>query len=97
MDTFDEAIALVNASAYGNMACLFTTSGAAARQFRYEVQAGNVGINVGMAAPMASSRPPGGGTASSATCTRRAATPSSSSPRRRLSWSAGRATWSRKF
>jgi malonate-semialdehyde dehydrogenase (acetylating)/methylmalonate-semialdehyde dehydrogenase len=49
----DEAIALVNASAYGNMACLFTSSGAAARQFRYEVRAGNVGINVGVAAPMA--------------------------------------------
>jgi malonate-semialdehyde dehydrogenase (acetylating) / methylmalonate-semialdehyde dehydrogenase len=53
VDTLDEAIARVNASAYGNMACLFTSSGAAARKFRYEVQAGNVGINVGVAAPMA--------------------------------------------
>jgi malonate-semialdehyde dehydrogenase (acetylating) / methylmalonate-semialdehyde dehydrogenase len=53
VETLDEAIALVNASAYGNMACLFTGSGAAARKFRYEVQAGNVGINVGVAAPMA--------------------------------------------
>jgi malonate-semialdehyde dehydrogenase (acetylating)/methylmalonate-semialdehyde dehydrogenase len=49
----DAAIALVNRSAFGNMACLFTSSGAAARKFRYEVQAGNVGINVGVAAPMA--------------------------------------------
>jgi malonate-semialdehyde dehydrogenase (acetylating)/methylmalonate-semialdehyde dehydrogenase len=49
----DEAIALVNRSSYGNMACLFTSSGAAARKFQYEVQAGNIGINVGVAAPMA--------------------------------------------
>ncbi len=51
--TIDEAIELVNRSAYGNMACLFTSSGAAARQFRYETRCGNVGINVGVAAPMA--------------------------------------------
>lgn len=53
VDTVDEAIALVNSGNYGNMACLFTSSGAAARKFRYEVQAGNVGINIGVAAPMA--------------------------------------------
>ena len=35
------------------MACLFTSSGAAARRFRYEVAAGNIGINIGVAAPMA--------------------------------------------
>jgi len=52
-DTLDEAIAMVNRSSYGNMACLFTADGAAARKFRYEVQAGNVGINVGVAAPVA--------------------------------------------
>ena len=51
--TIDEAIALANARAYGNMACIFTTDGANARRFRYEVNAGNVGINVGVAAPMA--------------------------------------------
>jgi malonate-semialdehyde dehydrogenase (acetylating)/methylmalonate-semialdehyde dehydrogenase len=49
----DEAINIVNRSAFGNMACLFTTSGAAARQFRYEARVGNIGINVGVAAPMA--------------------------------------------
>ncbi len=49
----DEAIALVNSGQYGNMASLFTSSGAAARQFRHEAQVGNVGINVGVAAPMA--------------------------------------------
>src|SRR6186713_587143 len=52
-DSVEAAIDLVNRSAYGNMACLFTSSGAAARQFRYETRVGNVGINVGVAAPMA--------------------------------------------
>lgn len=51
--TVDEAIAMVNARAFGNMACIFTSSGATARQFRNEVTAGNVGINIGVAAPMA--------------------------------------------
>ncbi len=53
VETIEDAIAVVNAGAYGNMACLFTSSGAAARQFRYEAHAGNIGINVGVAAPMA--------------------------------------------
>ena len=50
--SIEEAIALVNGRSYGNMACIFTTDGANARRFRYEVNAGNVGINVGVAAPM---------------------------------------------
>jgi malonate-semialdehyde dehydrogenase (acetylating)/methylmalonate-semialdehyde dehydrogenase len=49
----DAAIRLVNSGAYGNQACLFTTSGASARKFRFEAEVGNVGINVGVAAPMA--------------------------------------------
>ena len=53
VDTIDAAIALVNQSPWGNMACLFTSSGAAARKFRYEAEAGNIGINIGVAAPMA--------------------------------------------
>jgi malonate-semialdehyde dehydrogenase (acetylating)/methylmalonate-semialdehyde dehydrogenase len=52
-DSVDDAIALVNQAAYGNQACLFTSSGSAARKFRYEAQVGNIGINVGVAAPMA--------------------------------------------
>ena len=52
-DTIDEAIALVNNRSHGNMACIFTNSGAVARQFRYEANAGNIGINIGVAAPMA--------------------------------------------
>lgn len=53
MATVDEAIDFVNKGVYGNMACLFTTSGSSARKFRTEVMAGNVGINIGIAAPMA--------------------------------------------
>lgn len=52
-DTLDDAIALANDRTYGNQACLFTTSGAAARTFRHQIKAGNVGINLGIAAPMA--------------------------------------------
>ena len=53
VQTVDDAIRLVNAGRYGNMACLFTASGANARKFRYEAEAGNIGINIGVAAPMA--------------------------------------------
>jgi malonate-semialdehyde dehydrogenase (acetylating)/methylmalonate-semialdehyde dehydrogenase len=53
VNTIDEAIALANSHAYGNQASLFTSSGSAARKFRYTVEAGNVGINIGVAAPMA--------------------------------------------
>jgi len=51
--TVDEAIALVNDRSFGNMACIFTESGAVARKFRHEADAGNIGINIGVAAPMA--------------------------------------------
>ncbi|WP_299530161.1 CoA-acylating methylmalonate-semialdehyde dehydrogenase [Ulvibacterium sp.] len=53
MATIDEALSFVNSGDYGNMACLFTGSGANARQFRNEADAGNIGINIGVAAPMA--------------------------------------------
>ena len=48
----DAAITLANRSRYGNTACLFTQSGAAARTFRERIQAGMLGINVGVPAPM---------------------------------------------
>lgn len=48
----EAALEFVNSGAYGNMACLFTRSGEAARRFRNEAEVGNVGINVGVAAPM---------------------------------------------
>ncbi|MBI1794826.1 MAG: CoA-acylating methylmalonate-semialdehyde dehydrogenase [Chloroflexi bacterium] len=53
VNTIDEAIELVNSGQYGNQASLFTSSGSAARKFKYEAEAGNVGINIGVAAPMA--------------------------------------------
>lgn len=53
METIDDAIAFINSGQYGNMACVFTSSGAAARKFRYEAEVGNIGINLGVAAPMA--------------------------------------------
>ena len=49
----DDALAFLERSAYGNQASLFTSSGSAARRFRYEAPAGNIGINIGVAAPMA--------------------------------------------
>jgi malonate-semialdehyde dehydrogenase (acetylating) / methylmalonate-semialdehyde dehydrogenase len=49
----DEALAILSGSAYGNQASIFTSSGAHARKFRYEAPAGNIGVNIGVAAPMA--------------------------------------------
>ncbi len=51
--TLDDAIAALSKSAFGNSAAIFTSNGAAARKFRYEVPTGNVGVNIGVAAPMA--------------------------------------------
>jgi malonate-semialdehyde dehydrogenase (acetylating)/methylmalonate-semialdehyde dehydrogenase len=53
LNDMDEAMAFLERNPYGNQASLFTSSGAAARRFRYEAPAGNVGINIGVAAPMA--------------------------------------------
>jgi malonate-semialdehyde dehydrogenase (acetylating)/methylmalonate-semialdehyde dehydrogenase len=49
----DRALELVNASRYGNASVIFTSSGAAARDYRYGVQAGMVGVNIGVPAPVA--------------------------------------------
>ncbi len=53
-DTFEDAVKLVNSSRYGNAASLFTASGKYAREFKYRINAGNIGINVGVAAATAS-------------------------------------------
>jgi len=53
MDTIDDAIAFINSGKYGNSACLFTSNGAHARKFRNQATAGNIGINIGVAAPLA--------------------------------------------
>ena len=54
VDDFDQALEVIHSSPYGNAASLFTTSGKWAREFKYRVQAGNLGINIGIAAPIAS-------------------------------------------
>jgi malonate-semialdehyde dehydrogenase (acetylating) / methylmalonate-semialdehyde dehydrogenase len=53
LDSVDSALDFINSGRYGNMACLFTSSGSNARKFRNEANAGNIGINIGVAAPMA--------------------------------------------
>jgi malonate-semialdehyde dehydrogenase (acetylating)/methylmalonate-semialdehyde dehydrogenase len=53
MDDLDQAIEAANRSAYGNGASIFTSSGAAAREFKHRVKAGMIGINVGVPATMA--------------------------------------------
>jgi malonate-semialdehyde dehydrogenase (acetylating) / methylmalonate-semialdehyde dehydrogenase len=51
--TLDEAIEIVNRSRFGNGTSIFTESGAAVRRYRHEVQAGMIGVNIGVAAPVA--------------------------------------------
>jgi malonate-semialdehyde dehydrogenase (acetylating)/methylmalonate-semialdehyde dehydrogenase len=49
----DAALAFLNGSRYGNAGAIFTRSGAAARRYRYEAEAGMLGVNVGVPAPVA--------------------------------------------
>ncbi|MEM2738230.1 MAG: CoA-acylating methylmalonate-semialdehyde dehydrogenase [Candidatus Bathyarchaeia archaeon] len=51
--SFDEAIEMIHSNPYGNASSIFTSSGKWAREFRYRVQCGNIGINIGIVAPMA--------------------------------------------
>ncbi len=53
VDTYDEAVTLINDNPYGNGTTIFTRDGGAARQFQFEVQAGMVGINVPIPVPVA--------------------------------------------
>ena len=53
VQSLEEAIDLINNNRYGNSACIFTRSGSAARKFRHNTMAGNIGVNIGVAAPMA--------------------------------------------
>ena len=50
---FDDALHLIDANHYGNSASLFTTSGRWAREFQHRVVCGNIGINLGVPAPVA--------------------------------------------
>ena len=51
--SLDDAIEIIHSNPYGNASTIYTSSGKWARQFQYEIQCGNIGINVGIAAPMA--------------------------------------------
>ena len=51
--TLDEAIDVVNSSRFGNGTSIFTESGASVRRYRHEVEAGMIGVNIGVAAPVA--------------------------------------------
>jgi malonate-semialdehyde dehydrogenase (acetylating) / methylmalonate-semialdehyde dehydrogenase len=53
VDTYDEAVRLVNESPYGNGTAIFTRDGGVARQFQFDVQAGMVGVNVPIPVPVA--------------------------------------------
>jgi malonate-semialdehyde dehydrogenase (acetylating)/methylmalonate-semialdehyde dehydrogenase len=53
VDTLDDAIAMVNRSPFGNGVSIFTESGAAVRKFKHDVEVGMVGVNIGVAAPVA--------------------------------------------
>ena len=48
-----EAIEMTNSLPYGNGHCIYTSSGGSAREFHYNVDSGNIGVNIGLAAPMA--------------------------------------------
>ncbi|WP_231186371.1 CoA-acylating methylmalonate-semialdehyde dehydrogenase [Haladaptatus sp. DYF46] len=52
-DDFEDALRIINRSRFGNAASLFTDRGSDARKFRHTVDAGNLGVNTGTAAPMA--------------------------------------------
>ena len=53
-DSFEDAVDIINESRYGNAASIFTNNGKQAREFKYSVNAGNIGVNIGVAAPSAS-------------------------------------------
>ena len=53
VDTLEEAIEVVNASRFGNGVSIFTESASAVRKFRHDVEVGMVGVNIGVAAPVA--------------------------------------------
>ena len=53
VDTYDEALELINANPYGNGTAIFTNDGGAARRFQNEVEVGMIGINVPVPVPMA--------------------------------------------
>jgi malonate-semialdehyde dehydrogenase (acetylating)/methylmalonate-semialdehyde dehydrogenase len=54
VEDFDQALDIIHGLPYGNAASIFTTSGKWAREFKYRAKIGNIGVNIGIAAPIAS-------------------------------------------
>ena len=83
VETYDQAVDLVNRNPYGNGVALFTRDGGAARQFTFEVEAGMVGINVPIRCRSPTTRSAGGRARCSATptCTGRRASVSTRAAR----------------
>ncbi|HWH19790.1 MAG TPA: aldehyde dehydrogenase family protein, partial [Solirubrobacterales bacterium] len=52
-ESLEEAIGIINAGRYGNGTSIFTESGAAVRTYRHDVEVGMIGVNIGVAAPVA--------------------------------------------
>ena len=52
-NSLNDAIEIIHKNPFGNAASIFTSNGRWAREFQYNVQCGNIGINIGIAAPMA--------------------------------------------
>ena len=96
VDTYDEAIRLVNENPYGNGTAIFTRDGGVARQFEFDVQAGMVGINVPIPVPVAYYSFGGWKARSSATGTSTGPRGSTSTRARRSSPRAGRTRRSRR-
>jgi malonate-semialdehyde dehydrogenase (acetylating)/methylmalonate-semialdehyde dehydrogenase len=53
VDNFDHAIEMINRNRYGNASSIYTSSGYYAREYVKRIKAGNVGVNIGVAAPIA--------------------------------------------
>ncbi len=83
--SYEEGVAIINASPYGNGTAIFTNDGGAARRFQQEVQVGMIGINVPIPVPSATTPSAAGRIPCSATPRRTGPTPSTSSPGRRRS------------
>src|SRR5262249_20591648 len=52
VDTYDQAVGMINDNPYGNGVAIFTRDGGAARQFQFDVEAGMVGVNVPIPVPV---------------------------------------------
>ncbi len=53
VESFEHALEVLHTNRYGNAASIFTASGKWAREFQYRAEAGNIGVNIGIAAPIA--------------------------------------------